>query len=78
VIAVAATGCGKDTPTTPTPPAASFANIQSTILTPACESCHTDVGRNPAGGLNLKMGTSYSQLVNQASVASPKFVRRID
>lgn len=80
IAAVAATGCGKDTPTTPTPPAASFANIQSTILTPACESCHTDVGRTPAGappGLNLKAGAAYSNLVSQNSTGKPGAVRVI-
>lgn len=81
VAALAATGCGNDTPTTPTPTptptAASFANIQTTIFTPACESCHTDVGRTPAAGLNLKPGSAYSNLVSQNSPAKAGAVRVI-
>lgn len=79
VAALAATGCGKDTPTnpTPTPQAASFANIQSTIFTPSCESCHTDVGRSPAGMLNLRPGSAFSNLVSQNSSAKAGAVRVI-
>lgn len=47
----------------------SFATIQSTILTPACEGCHTDVNRTAAGGLNLKPGAAYPNLVSQVSSA---------
>ena len=81
IAAVAATGCGKDSPATPTPTstttAASFATIQTTILTPACESCHTDVGRTAAGGLNLKPGAAYPNLVSQNSSAKTGAVRVI-
>jgi len=81
VAALVATGCGKDSPTTPTPTTttttASFATIQSTILTPACESCHTDVGRTAAGGLNLKPGAAYPNLVSQNSSAKSGAVRVI-
>lgn len=78
VAAMIATGCGKDSPTTPTPtptPTASFATIQTQILTPACESCHTDVGRTAAGGLNLKPGAAYPNLVSQNSSAKAGAVR---
>lgn len=80
VVALIATGCGGDSPTTPTPTpttTASFATIQSTILTPACESCHTDAGRTPAGGLILKPGSAYPNLVSQNSSAKAGAVRVI-
>lgn len=77
----AATGCGDDTPTTPTntptPTTATFTSIQTTILTPQCESCHTDVGRTAAGGLNLKPGAAFPNLVSQASSAKAGAVRVI-
>ncbi len=48
-----------------------FASIQSNIfeLTDsagrnACVSCHTNVGRTPAGGLNLLHDVAYDQLFN--------------
>jgi hypothetical protein len=34
-----------------------------------CIQCHTNVGRNPAGGLNLTHDVAYDQLVN---VVSPR------
>lgn len=37
----------------------------------ACISCHTDVGRMPAGGLVLLEGRSYQNLVNQSSRLKP-------
>lgn len=61
-----------------------FASIQSNIfeLTDsagrnACTSCHTNVGRTPAGGLNLLHDTAYDQLVNVSAtqVASLRRVR---
>ena len=68
----AAVGCGSS-PAAPTPPATvSFATqIQAQILDPGCTSCHTDVGRNPSGGLNLKSGTAYSSLVGVAAPQKP-------
>jgi hypothetical protein len=53
-----------------------FASIQHDIFeatdssgrTP-CVNCHTNVGRNPAGGLNLVHDLAYAQLVN---VPSPR------
>ncbi len=48
-----------------------FASIQANIfeLTDSagrnsCTSCHTNVGRNPAAGLNLLRDVAYDQLVN--------------
>lgn len=92
VVAVAgaaiAAGCGgsssSSSPTAPTapatpstPPAPTFSQIQTQIWTPSCVSCHTDDGRNPAGGLNLKSGTAHSTLVGVASTGKPGAVRVI-
>ncbi len=41
----------------------------------ACVACHTNVGRNPAGGLNLLAAGSYSALVNTPSVTNPGLIR---
>jgi hypothetical protein len=56
----------------PTPDLApTFAAIQSEIFEkgdsagrPACTNCHTAVGRNPAGQLNLTHDVAYDQIVN--------------
>ena len=74
-------GCGSSSsPTTPTTPSGpTFSQqIQAQILTPACVSCHTDNGRTPAGGLNLKdTSTSHSQLVNAPSTGKSGAIRVI-
>jgi mono/diheme cytochrome c family protein len=74
-----AAACGKDTPTTPTPtPTVTFSTqIQAQILDPACTACHTDQGRTPAQGLNLRSGVAYSQLVGVASTGKPGATRVI-
>ena len=87
IVAVAGTAmtaaCGSSTsPTpTPTPPPASgptfSQQIQAQILTPACVFCHTDEGRTPTGGLNLKAGAAYASLVGVASTGKPGAVRVI-
>jgi hypothetical protein len=41
----------------------------------ACTNCHTNVGRNPAGGLNLLSDFAYAALVNVPSVTNPGRVR---
>ena len=60
-----------------------FASIQKDIFEATdssgrttCVTCHTNVGRNPAGGLNLLHDLAYDQLVNVASgqVPSQKYV----
>jgi hypothetical protein len=43
----------------------------------ACIGCHTDVGRNPAGGLVLLEGRSYQQLVARVSTGKPSATRVI-
>lgn len=54
-----------------------FASIQSNIFEagdssgrPACINCHTNVGRTPAGGLNLVHDLAYDQLT-RASAQRP-------
>lgn len=43
----------------------------------ACTNCHTNVGRNPSGSLNLVAGVSYANLISVASTAKPGAVRVI-
>ena len=43
----------------------------------ACTNCHSNVGRNPSGGMNLLSGLSYAQLVGVASTGKPGAVRVI-
>jgi mono/diheme cytochrome c family protein len=82
VVGILATACGSsNTPTTPAPataPAISFSTqIQAAILTPTCAGCHTDEGRTPAGGLNLKAGSAHSNLVGVASTGKAGAIRVI-
>ncbi len=43
----------------------------------ACVACHTNQGRNPAGGLNLLPELAYAQLVGVAGVTDRSAVRVI-
>jgi len=43
----------------------------------ACTNCHTNVGRNPSGGLNLLHALAYDQIVNVASARKPGAIRVI-
>jgi hypothetical protein len=59
-----------------------FSSIQANIFEaadssgrPACVSCHTNVGRNPAGQLVLLHDAAYDQLVNRASVQQSNLSR---
>lgn len=73
-LAVAAAACDEKLSTIAGPTKdlePTFASIQSNIfeLTDsagrnACVSCHTNVGRTPAGGLNLLHDVAYDQLFN--------------
>ena len=61
-----------------------FATIQSEIFEkgdsagrPACINCHTAVGRNPAGGLNLTHDVAYDNLVNTRAVTKLGAIRVI-
>ena len=63
----------------PTPNLApTFSSIQKEIFNTqdpsgrlACIQCHTNIGRNPSGGLNLLEGQSYAALVGKASTGKP-------
>jgi hypothetical protein len=59
-----------------------FASVQANVFEltdsagrPACTNCHNNVGRNPAGNLNLLHDLAYDQLVNRASVERPGLLR---
>ena len=66
------------TTTTPATSGPTFSQqIQAQILTPACTSCHTDEGRTPSGGLNLRSGAAYAALVGVASSAKAGAIRVI-
>jgi hypothetical protein len=63
---------------------ATFATIQRDVFEStdsagraACINCHTNVGRNPAGGLNLTHDFAYNALVNVAARTKPSAVRVI-
>ena len=43
----------------------------------ACTNCHSNVGRNPSGGMTLLSGVSYANLVGVASTGKPGAVRVI-
>jgi hypothetical protein len=87
VTCLAATGCDQKLSTLagPTPSLEpTFASVQSQIFETtdvagrqACVNCHTNVGRNPSGGLNLAHGVAYDQIVSVASARKPGAVRII-
>jgi len=81
LLLVMAIGACSNSPTAPTASSVSavptLSQIQTQIFDPGCTSCHTDVGRTPASGLNLKAGTALGQLVNVPSVAKAGAVRVI-
>jgi hypothetical protein len=43
----------------------------------ACTNCHTDAGRAPTGGLNLRTGVAYTSLVGVGSTGKPGAMRVI-
>jgi len=51
---------------TPTPAPVSFANLQSTILTPKCVGCHG--GGAPSAGIDL---STYANVKTQVNLANP-------
>jgi mono/diheme cytochrome c family protein len=85
IVAVAAAmmlaGCGgSSSPSTPSPTVSgpTFSQqIQAQILTPACVACHTDEGRTPAGGLNMKPGSAHANLVGVSSTGKAGATRVI-
>jgi hypothetical protein len=61
-----------------------FSSIQTNIFNMsdssgrlACIQCHSDAGRQPAGGLVLLEGRSYQQLVGRVSTGKPSATRVI-
>lgn len=61
-----------------------FASVQSQIFETtdvagrqACVSCHTNVGRNPSGGLNLAHAVAYDSIVNVMSARKAGAIRII-
>jgi len=61
-----------------------FSSVQSQIFETtdvagrqACIACHTNVGRNPSGGLNLAHDLAYDQIVNVPSRGKPGATRVI-
>jgi hypothetical protein len=61
-----------------------FASVQSQIFETtdaagrvACTNCHTNVGRNPSGGMNLTHAVAYDQIVNVPSRGKPSAIRVI-
>jgi hypothetical protein len=87
VFALASAGCDEKLSdlTGPTPNLEpTFSSIQREIFDTtdssgrlACTNCHTNVGRNPSGGLNLVSGVSYASLVRVASTGKPGATRVI-
>jgi len=80
VVAMAAGCSSSSNPTTPSPttPSVTFSTqIQAQILNPACTACHTDDGRTPAAGLNLKSGVAISSMVGVSSTGKPGAIRVI-
>lgn len=59
-----------------------FASIQRDIFETtdaagrvSCVTCHTNIGRNPAAGLNLLHDVAYDQLVNASATQVPSIKR---
>jgi len=81
--AAGAAACDEDlsSVTGPTPNLEpTFASIQANLFEApdlagrvACVNCHTNVGRNPAGNLNLLNAVAYDQLVNRAAGGRPSW-----
>ena len=84
---VGAAGCDQKLSTLagPTPGLEpTFSSVQSQIFETtdvagrqACVNCHTNVGRNPSGGLNLAHAVAYDQIVNVPSARKPGAIRVI-
>ena len=87
VLCAAAAGCDQKLSTLagPTPGLEpTFSSVQTQIFETtdvagrqACVNCHTNVGRNPSGGLNLLHAVAYDQIVNVASARKAGAIRVI-
>lgn len=57
-------------------PAATLAQLQSTVFTPSCAGCHTGGGATLPASMNLTSASaSFAALVNVASVQQPSLMR---
>lgn len=82
-IVLVLTACGElKTPTDPgggdpIDPSATFARVQSEILTPSCAraGCHDAIGAGNSSQLLLTAGQSYANIVNRPSVEMPALMR---
>lgn len=84
-LAVSAAACDEKLSTLagPTPDLQpTFASIQRDIFEAtdssgrsSCVTCHTNVGRNPAAGLNLLHDVAFDQLVNATATQVPSLKR---
>ena len=87
IIGLCGAGCDQKLSTLagPTPSLEpTFSSVQSQIFEStdvagrqACVNCHTNVGRNPSGGLNLVHSLAYDQIVNVPSARKPGAIRII-
>jgi len=87
VTGVAAAGCDQKLSSLggPTPNLEpTFASVQSQIFETtdvagrqACVNCHTNVGRNPSGGMNLAHAVAYDSIVNVPSSRKAGAIRVI-
>jgi hypothetical protein len=64
---------GQPIPPSPPPGNDDFQEIQDTVFTPVCTTCHA--GANAPRGLRLDAANSYALLVNVASVEVPALLR---
>lgn len=77
MLAIAASGCDEKLSDVagPSPDLQpTFSSVQQEIFSTtdlagreSCVTCHTDVGRTPAGGLNLRDGAAYQTIVGVPS-----------
>jgi hypothetical protein len=84
-LAIGATACDEKLSTLagPTPDLEpTFASIQRDVFETtdsagrtSCVTCHTNVGRVPAGGMNLMHDVAYDQLVNVNAIEVPSLKR---
>jgi len=56
-------------------PAVKLSELQSTIFTPICSTCHTGNGSSLPGSMNLTAGHAFNSLVGVPSVEQPSVLR---
>jgi uncharacterized protein (TIGR03118 family) len=58
------------------PPSATLTDLQTTIFTPRCSTCHTGTGNSLPGSMNLtSTAATFASLVNVASIENPQLKR---